>query len=221
MFKNREEAAFLLVPKLKRFVDKNTLIIAIPRGGVVLGKVISDSLKLPLDVVVVKKIGAPDNPELAIGAVESHGTVYWYKELINKLGITAKQMNELKIEKERELVEREKTFRKDKKDLEVYNKQELVSHPGTTTRNRQVIVVDDGIATGATALCAYKFFKKGKAKAIIMATPVISKDTLNNIKRYFDRVVSLKVVNDFYAVSQFYEDFPQVSDEEVISMLKN
>ena len=177
MFKNREEAGKLLAEHLHAFKKrKDVLVLGIARGGIVVAKEIAKKLKLPLDVVVIKKIGAPNNPELAIGASLERG-------------------------------KREKVFRKGKKPLDI--------------KNRTVILVDDGVATGATVLCAQKFLKKESAKKIILAIPVISKETYRHISRYFDRIITLSVEEDFYAVGQFYREFPQVSDEEVISFLSS
>ncbi len=177
MFKNREEAGMLLAKSLKNYRKKeNILILGIARGGVVVARAVSDKLELPLDVVVVKKIGAPNNPELAIGASLERG-------------------------------KREKVFRKGRKPLDI--------------KNRTVILVDDGVATGATVLCAQKFLKKEKAKTIVLAIPVISKETYRHISRYFDRIIALSVEEDFYAVGQFYREFPQVADEEVISLMSS
>lgn len=208
MFKNREEAAMLLFEKLKSFEDRKDILIAsIPRGGVVLGKIIADKLNLPHDAIIVKKIGAPDNPELAIGAVGPKKLVFWDKELLERIKITEFEMDILKKKKEKELEERELLLRGRKKPYEISGKT--------------VILVDDGVATGATVLCACNFLKKEKAKEIILATPVISKDTLSIINKYFDEVVSLEVVDGFYAVGQFYEYFPQITDNEVLGLLKS
>ena len=155
---------------------KDVLVLGIARGGMVVARIISDKLELPLDVVVIKKIGAPNNPELAIGASLERG-------------------------------KREKLFRKGKKPLDI--------------KNRTVILVDDGVATGATVLCAQKFLKKEGAKKIILVIPVISKETYRHISRYCDRIIVLSVEDDFYAVGQFYKEFPQVSDEAVIRLLSS
>lgn len=207
MFINRQQAGELLAEKLKEYRNKDVVVLGIPRGGVVVAKVVADALEVPLDVVIVKKIGAPNNPELAIGAVGPGGVVYWDNKLYRRLGIDKKNRNyELGImNKERE--EREELLR---------GKRKMV-----TIKNKTVLLVDDGVATGATVMAAAKYVKKVGAKEIILAIPVIAKDTLLSIKRYFDEVVFLESPEEFYAVGQFYQDFPQVSDEEVVFLLSS
>lgn len=208
IFQNREEAGRLLSKKLRSFKRKNdVLILGIPRGGVVVAKEIADALKLPLDVVVVKKIGAPRNEELAIGAVGPEKTTYWEKDLCQRLGISENEKLKIKKEKIREREAREKVLR--------------ANRPPLNIKGKTVVFVDDGIATGATVMAAQKFLRKKKARNMILAVPVIAKDTLNNISKYFDKVVFLSSEEDFYAVGQFYREFPQVSDEEVRRILSS
>ncbi|MCL5438875.1 MAG: phosphoribosyltransferase [Patescibacteria group bacterium] len=206
MFENREEAARLLLRKLEKFIGfKNLLILAIPRGGVAIGKIVADTLTLPLDILVIKKIGVPGNPELAIGAVGPSNTVYWDESIIKSLNLDKGDLKILKLQKEKEQAHKEIEFRSSRKALEI--------------KNKIIILVDDGVATGATVLCAQKYLKKSKAKKITLAVPVIAKNTYQEIKRYFDEIISLKKVENFYAVGQFYKEFPQVSDDEVIKIL--
>lgn len=208
MFKNREEAGNLLAKHLHTFSKrKGVLVLGIARGGMVVAKKTSSLLNLLLDVIVIKKIGSPTNPELAIGAVGPRNTVYWDKELCEKLGISTRIKNHESGIMNQERIEREKILRRGKRRLDI--------------KNKTAILVDDGVATGATVLCAQKFLKKESAKKIILATPVISKETYRHIARYFDKVITLAVEDDFYAVGQFYREFPQVSDKEVISLLSS
>ncbi|MCL5434834.1 MAG: phosphoribosyltransferase [Patescibacteria group bacterium] len=204
MFEDREEAAAKLCLKLKNVVEgKNIVVVALVRGGVVLGKVIADYFKAPLDIIVVKKIGAPQNSELAIGAIGPGNTVYWNNDLCKALGLSKKEKLKLKNEKEEERKTQEKLLGRQRIDI----------------KKKSVILVDDGVATGTTVIAARKFFKKTGAKEVILTVPVISKDTLINIKRYFDSVCILKSVSNFYAVGQFFRNFPQVENEQVIEML--
>ncbi len=204
MFENREEAAVKLCLKLKSVVkDKNIVVIALVRGGVVLGKVIADYFKAPLDILVIKKIGAPQNSELAVGATGPGNTIYWNNDLCKALGLSEKEKIELKKEKDRQKREQEK----------------LLEGKHIDIKGKSVILVDDGIATGATAIAASEFFKKNGVKEVILAVPVISKDTLVDIKRYFDTICILKSVNNFYAVGQFFRNFPQVENEQVKRLL--
>lgn len=204
MFENREEAASKLCLKLKRVAKgKDIVVIALVRGGVVLGKIIADYFKVPLDILVIKKIGAPLNNELAIGAVGPKNTIYWNNDLCKALGLSQKEKLKLKKEKEEQRKAQEKLFESCHIDF----------------KKKSVILVDDGVATGATAIAAAIFLKKEKAQEIILAIPVISKDTLFSIKTYFDNVCSLKIVKDFYAVGQFYRNFPQIENYQVIKLL--
>lgn len=207
MFENRQQVGELLAEKLKRYKKRdNVLALGIPRGGVVVGKVVVQKLNLPLDIIVVKKIGAPSNPELAIGAVGPGNVVYWDKDLIGRLGISKFQSSKLKVQSSKERREKEKILREGKDQVQV--------------KGKTVVLVDDGVATGATAVAAQKALQKMGAKKVILAVPVISKETFSDIKRYFDKVIALSVEEEFYAVGQFYREFPQVTDQEVIKLLE-
>lgn len=205
MFEDREDAARKLTIKLKKIIQKDFAIAALTRGGVVLGKVIADYFKLYLEALVVKKLGAPDNPELAIGAVGPKGITYFDQDLIENLGVTEDYKKLAVWEKSKEVASLEKVLEGNRKPLDF--------------KNKKVILVDDGVATGATVMCAYNFLKNEKAKTIILAIPVIAKDTLSSIRKYFDRVVSLHTASEFYAVGEFYRNFPQISNEEVASLI--
>lgn len=213
IFENRTEAAELLSSKLNNYKKiKNLLIIAIPRGGVVLGKIISDHLKAPLDIIVVKKIGAPNNPELAIGAVGPEGITYWDENLLEKIGASKNQSfdrlkTEIKSRKEKERSDLENILR-DKK-------------PPIGIKDKAIILVDDGVATGATVKCAINYLKKKNAKKVVLAVPVISEETFRDIEGYFDKIVVLDIEKKFNAVGQFYKEFYQITDEEVINILKS
>lgn len=207
MFESREQAGFLLAKKLEKFVkDENIAVLGLARGGVVCAKIISVFFGASLDALVIKKIGAPSNPELAIGAVASRNTVFWNEDLLKRLKVGKEEKERLKILKELERKSQEKALRGDM-PLEISGKT--------------AILVDDGVATGASVLVAAKLLRKEKAKRIILAVPVIAADTLKDIKRYFDMVIRLKTKKDFYAVGQFYKDFPQVENEEVIRLLEH
>lgn len=206
MFEDRETAGFLLSKKLEKFASKhNILVLGLTRGGIPVAKVISTFLECPLNVLVVKKISAPLNSELAIGAVAPGNVVFWNKHLIMQLKIKPAQALELRKAKEDERKSQEMTLRVNK-PLEISGKT--------------VILVDDGVATGASVIASAKFLKKQRAKEIVLAVPVIAKDTLSEIKGFFDMIVALKVKREFYAVGQFYKNFPQVENEEVIRLLQ-
>lgn len=197
IFKDRESAGQLLAKRLKG--TKADLVLGIPRGGVVVAEEIAKELKLPLDIVVVRKIGAPWQSELALGALDPDGEIIWEGNLREDLNETVK--SELK-----ELKRREDLYRNGRKKIEVQEKT--------------IILVDDGVATGSTVSAAIKYLKRHGAK-IILAVPVASKDSLEKIKVEADEIVVLETPEYFEAVGQFYSEFLSVSDEEVISLLNH
>ncbi len=214
VFQNREEAGKLLAQKLGSYRNNNgTLVLAIPRGGVVVGKQIALNLKLPISCVVVKKVGAPNNPELAIGAVSSNGVKYIDWDLAFRSEVEQEYLDKEIKRKQEEVEEREKKL--GTKNLEL------------KTENKKIfILVDDGVATGATVLVAIKYIKEkftvhDSRFTIILAVPVIAKDTYDKLQSEVDRIVALEVTLSFGAVGEFYREFPQVSDEEVIKILKD
>ena len=206
MFKDRQGAARRLALEIgKQIKEKDFVIAAILRGGIVLGRIIADYFNLPLEPLVVRKMGAPNEEELAIGALGPKKTIYWDEDLIARLRINKNYKSSIVKEKSYELEKMENLIKEKRKPFKFSDKK--------------VIIVDDGVATGTTVLCANMFLKKVGAKSIILATPVIAKDTFNNVNRYFDKIIALEIVENFYAVGQFYKDFPQVTDEEVVRIL--
>lgn len=220
MFKDRRQAGKLLARKLKKFKnhlpagrqEKDAVVIGITRGGVVVGREISKALKLPFDIIVVKKIGSPQNPELAIGAVGPSKVVFWDEGLIRRLNIGEEYKNHLKEIKNFERAELENFLRKGRFGR-------LTANKPLDVKNKKVILVDDGVATGATVLCAAKFFRKEKSKEVILAVPVIARDTFLSIKKYFDAVIALQIEGELYAIGQFYKEFPQVDNKEVMDLI--
>lgn len=206
MFEDREDAGRKLCPKLKKFLNKkDCIVVGLTRGGVVTAKQISSILNLPLRILVIKKIGAPQNPELAIGATTSLKDTYWDLRLIKRFNISKREKESLVSKKIKEA-----------KALENYLK---IKSKSTILKNKTVILIDDGIATGASVLAAQKYLKRFGVKNIVIATPVIAYDTLINIKKYFDTVISLQKRKDFYAVGQFYNNFEEISDQKVARIL--
>src|SRR3990167_9630835 len=204
MFLNREEAGIRLALKLsKEKIPKDSIIVAIPRGGVIVGKVASEILKIPLSILIVKKIAAPHNPELAIGATGSDGVVFWDENLIGYLDISGK--------------EKDKALSLTIKTIKAREKQLGIKIPDV--KRKTTIVVDDGVATGATTIVTSMILKKLGSKKIILATPVISKRTKKELGEHFDKIVSVLTPDDFSAVGEFYREFPQVEDEEVKALL--
>ena len=205
LFTNREEAARLLADKLGIYRGRNPLVLAIPRGAVPMASVIAESLDGEMDVVLVHKLSAPGQPELAIGSVDERGQVY-VSELAGSLGIGD------------EYISREKKVQM--KILSGRRARYTPVHPPIDPLGRVVIVVDDGIATGATMVSALRAARVQKPSKLIAATAVASREALQMIRGLAEEVVCLEVPDDFYAVGQFFLEFPQVSDEEVITFLK-
>ncbi|KKP80801.1 MAG: Phosphoribosyltransferase [Candidatus Levybacteria bacterium GW2011_GWB1_35_5] len=205
MFKDRIDAALKICQKLKFLNTKNYIVVGLTRGGVVTAKALSKCLKLSLKALIVKKIGAPNSPELAIGAIAYPRHAFWNKDLCKKLGINSSLK---KILQEQKL-----------KEIKILKKEMGIKIKRNEFNGKNVILVDDGIATGMSVLAALKSLKKKGAKRVILAVPVIAIDTLNYIKKYFDRIIYLRKERDFYAVSEFYEDFPQVESKEVSKLL--
>lgn len=202
MFENRGQAGFLLALKLKKIITKDFVVVALMRGGIVLGKQIADFYKIPLYPLVIRKISVPDIPELAIGAIGPKKTVYLDKESMKYFKISSGYKAKIIEEKAREVRALEKIFGT-KKDY----------------KNKKVILVDDGVATGASAICASIFLRKEKAEKTILAIPVISEDILRQMGKYFDRVVVLREVKELGAVGNFYKYFPQISTEEALGYM--
>ena len=218
MFKNREEAGHRLTKKLHQYQhNPQVVVVAIPRGGVVVGKVIANDLNIPLTVVVVKKLGAPDNPEMAIGALAPKGVKVINWDLALRIGVEQKYLDEEIKRKSKEVEERMRKFEIRNSKFEINNRIQVLNY-------KTIILTDDGVATGATVQAAIKFIKesvKGTALSVtlILAVPVIGKDTFDKLKSEADDIVTLEIAQSFTAVGQFYQEFPQVSDEEVEKML--
>jgi putative phosphoribosyl transferase len=203
LFRNRDDAAHRLAEKLEPYRNRNPLVLAIPRGAVPMAKIIAVALGGQVDVVLVRKLRAPGNPELAIGAVDETGWTY--------LGGYAAQMaSDAYIETEKQA------------QLEVMRERRAQYTPVRAPidpAGRIVIVVDDGLATGSTMIAALHALRARKPQKLVCAVPVAPPDTLEKVAPYADEVVCLSAPDMFYAVGQFYAEFPQISDEEVIALL--
>jgi putative phosphoribosyl transferase len=204
LFKNRIEAGQKLASALKP-VDKNAIVLAIPRGGVVVGFEVARSLHIPLDIIITRKIGAPGNPELAIGAVAEDGTYLLDNNLVEMMGVPQDYI-EAEVENQKAEIKRR---------LQKYRG----TAPNPILAKREVILVDDGVATGSTLKAALHSLRKIGVKNLVVAVPVGPVDTIKELKLQADRVICLHTPEPFYAIGEFYEDFDQTNDEEVINLL--
>lgn len=209
VFRDRADAAQRLAKKLRTLASEleinNPLVLAIPRGAVPMGKVIADAFHCELDVVLVRKIGAPGNPEFAIGAVSEFGDVYLStaKELY---GFSDAYIKDTVAQELQTIKNRRASYTPIRKPVPI--------------AGRTVILIDDGIATGATMLSAVRSAKTQRARKVIVAAPVASDEAARLLGQEADATVFLDVPRDFWAISQFYEEFSQVSDQAVRDFLR-
>jgi predicted phosphoribosyltransferase len=186
-------------------VGKGAIVLAIPRGGVVVGFEVAHALNISLDLIIPRKIRAPDNPELAIGALTEDGTIILDDELVKYLQVSEEYVRE---ESERQRLEIERRLKLYRRDA-----------PYPSLKNREVVIVDDGIATGSTMKAAVASVRMRGAKTILVAVPVGPFSSIEELKREADNVICLYTPEPFHAIGQFYEDFTQTSDEEVRRLL--
>lgn len=204
MFENRIDGAVKLARELKKEKWENPIVVALPRGGVPMGDVIAQALDVELEIVVPRKIGARGHEEYAIGALVEDGEVIW-----NEKERAAADENWVKeaVEKERQEAKRRR---------EVYG----LGKPKKSFTDRDVILVDDGIATGHTMRAAISSIKSEKPKSITVAVPVAPPDIVKDISKIVDKIICLEQPMLFMAVGAHYQDFPQTTDEEVVEIMK-
>lgn len=207
MIKNRLEAGKLLAKNLSSIKQENGIVLGLPRGGVVPAKEIASELNWPLDVFISRKLTPLENPEFAIAAITETGHLEVNEQIISSLAtLDAQYLEEQKIREEKEIERRKLLFRKGRE---------------LAVKDKTVIIADDGIATGLTLLAAINSVKKLGAKKVIVAVGVAPKDTVEDFKTITDRFEALESPQTFFAVGQFFEDFNEVTDEEVINILYN
>lgn len=206
IFSDRVEAGRRLAEALREYEGKEVVVLAIPRGGVVVGYQVAKRLGAPLDVIAPRKIGAPHNPELAIGAVAEDGTIILDEGLVRSLGVPESYIGE-ESERQREEIRRR---------LRLYRGEA----PYPELKGHVVILVDDGVATGSTAKAALASIRRRGPEEVVVAIPVAPPSTARELEEEADRVVCLYTPEPFYAIGQFYRDFSQTSDEEVVGLLE-
>lgn len=203
---DREKAGEMLSLKLKKLSLKNPIVIAIPRGGVVTGAVIAKRLRCELDIIAPRKLHDPYEEELAIGAIMPDGTAFINDSVVAARGVSGEYIESEKKMQIRESARRMKEYRGDK--------------PYPELKGRSVILVDDGIATGATMTLAARWARARDPHELVIAVPVLPRDMLDALSVEVDRIVYLSAPIFFEGIGQFYRNFEQVDDKEVISLLK-
>jgi len=205
LFKNRVEAGRRLGAELAKLKGGDVVVLGIPRGGVVVANEVARALRAPLDIVVTRKIGAPGEPEFALGAVTQEGEVVMDRNAAESLGASPEYLDEEARRKQDEVRERMRAFRRDR--------------PYPHLEGKTVIIVDDGIATGSSIEAAVISVKRRNPKGIIIAVPVAPPDAVERLSREGAKVVCLEKPWLFMAIGEFYQDFGQVDDSEVRRIL--
>ena len=207
LYRDRYEAGRVLAEELL-FLDQlpDSIVLGIPRGGVVVAYEVAKALELPLDIYITRKLGMPNNPEFALGAVASDGMVYLEQEVVQRFGVS-EQYVQREIEHQREEIKRRVSRYRGNR-----------SAPELTTKT--VVLVDDGVATGATTVATLRALRRHKPKELILAVPVAPLGAIATLSQEADRVVCPLTPDNFWAVGAFYRIFGQTSDEEVIDLLK-
>ncbi len=207
-FRDRTDAGQKLAEALAAYRDANgAIVIALPRGGVVVGAEVARTLSLPLDIVVPRKIGAPGNEEYAIGAITEAGEPVWDQQSVSLTDASDEYLRATVERERKEARRRLTTYRGDR--------------PPRNLKGKAVILVDDGIATGLTMAAAIQTIRAEGAKRIVLAVPVAAADSTAKLRAMVDEVTCLHAPQWFGAVGAFYDTFEQTSDEEVIALLRN
>ena len=207
IFTNREEAGRRLAEALSDYEgEKNTLVLALPRGGVPVARQISHALHLPLDLLLVRKLGVPGHEELAMGAIAWGNIRYFNDDIVKSLNISRDEIDRVVDREQRVLVERNSRYRNDR--------------PPPKVEDKTVIIVDDGLATGATMKAAVAAMRQAGAANIVVAVPVGAPSACTDLESLADTVVCLSTPEPFYGVGRWYADFSQTSDFEVQELLE-
>ncbi len=206
LFKNRIIAGQILAGELADYANRSdAIILALPRGGVPVAFEVAKALNAPLDVLVVRKLGVPEQEELAMGAIASGGVRIINEHIINLVNISEDTIARVAAQEERELERRERLYRGDRADLDL--------------EGRIVILVDDGLATGATMWAAVASVRRQHPAKIVIAVPVAASATCQELQVAVDEIVCVATPDPFYSVGLWYEDFPQTTDDQVRQLL--
>jgi len=205
-FRNRQEAGREVAARLRKYANReDVLVLGLPRGGVSVAFEVATALEVPLDIFVLRKLGVPGHEELAFGAIGSGGVRILNADIVDRLEITQLEVAAVTQEETKELERRERRYRGSRPPLDV--------------RGRTVILVDDGIATGASIRAAIHAIRKMRPTSLVVATPVAPRATCKLLRQEVDELVCVDIPEPFYGVGQFYQDFSEVSDEEVVALL--
>jgi putative phosphoribosyl transferase len=205
-FKDREDAGRRLAERLVRYREERPVVLALPRGGVPVGYEVANALKAPLDVFIARKLGAPNQPELGIGAVAQDGLRVLNEGIIREIDISKEYIERIAAEETEEAERRLKLFRGERPEPEV--------------RERTAILVDDGIATGVTTRAAIEALRRRDPRRLVLAVPVCAAHTAEALRKEVDELICLEAPSDLMAIDLWYRDFEQTSDEEVIELLE-
>ncbi len=208
LFQDRDDAGIQLARALMKYKGRHPVILALPRGGVPVAAKVAERLEAPLDLILVRKIGAPMQPELAMGAVVDgdQPVIVRNQDVIDLIGVSEQTFDAIRTEELAEIDRRRERYLGDRARADV--------------KGKVAIIVDDGIATGATTLAAIRALRKREPKELVLAVPVAPIETLQRLRAEVDAIVCLDTPRDFGAIGYYYRDFRQVSDDEVIAILK-
>jgi putative phosphoribosyl transferase len=206
IFRNRQEAGLKLASRLGKYANrKDVIVLGVPRGGVPVAFEVATTLNLPLDIFVLRKLGVPWHEELAFGAIGSGGVRVLNESVVEEFGISDVEIALMTRAEGEELERRERLYRG--------------SRPPLAVLGRTIILVDDGIATGSSIRAAIQALRQMKPAAIVVATPVAPQETCNRLQHEVDELVCVEMPEPFYAIGEFYNDFSQVSDDQVNELL--
>jgi predicted phosphoribosyltransferase len=208
LFENRSEAGRLLASRLQTFQNQpDTVVLALPRGGVPVAHEVARALNLPLDVFLVRKLGVPGHEELAMGAIASGGVRILNEDVIRQLNIPRRLIKAVTQEQQRELDRREKLYRG--------------SRPALDLRGKTVIIIDDGLATGATMKASIASIRQQNPAKVIVAAPVAARETYESLRMEADELICAATADPFGAVGAWYQEFDETTDDEVRELISS